>query len=177
MSEASLPWYVLTGGPCAGKTTLILEFEKRGHAVLPEAARMYIEGELAKGKTIPEMRANLLQFEKNILRYHVKLEMAAPQDKTLFLDRGIPDNVAYFRFTGLAVDDELQNAAKIFTYRKVFLLEMLDYANDGARFETAEEAQRIHAEIRRAYQELGYDVLEVPVMPVHERADFILKNL
>ncbi|MBV9159729.1 MAG: ATP-binding protein [Candidatus Kaiserbacteria bacterium] len=171
------PWYVLTGGPCSGKTTLVREIETRGHAVLPEAARAFIEEHLATGETIDEMRKDLLWFEKSILRYHVQIETRAPKDTTLFLDRGLPDNLAYFRFTNLPIDDEVEKAMRFFRYRKVFLLEMLSFANDRARFETEEEAFRIHGLIADAYRELGYDIVHVPVLPVPDRADFILERL
>ena len=171
------PHYVLTGGPCSGKTTLVFELEKQGHAILPEAARMFIEEQLALGKTIPEMRQDLSKFEHDILRRHVELESKVPKDKVMFFDRGIPDNVAYFRFTNLPIDEELRKALDAAKYRKVFFLEMLDYANDEARFETPEEAQRIHSEIRRAYEEFGHIIVDVPVLPIPERAEFVLANL
>src|SRR6185312_6669514 len=48
------PHYVLTGGPCAGKTTVILELQKRGYHVLEEAARSVIDEMLAQGKTLDD---------------------------------------------------------------------------------------------------------------------------
>ena len=71
----------------------------------------------------------------------------------------------------------MQEALDAAKYRKVFFLEMLDYANDEARFETPEEAQRIHSEIRRAYEEFGHIIVDVPVLPIPERAEFVLANL
>ncbi|HTR18849.1 MAG TPA: ATP-binding protein [Candidatus Paceibacterota bacterium] len=171
------PWYVLTGGPCAGKTTLVFELEKLGHAVLPEAARMFIEEQLALGKTIPEMRKDINKFEHDILQRHIELEGNVAKDKVTFFDRGIPDNVAYFRFTNLPIDEEFRRILETTKYRKVFLLEMLEYANDTARFETPEEARHIHNEIRRAYEELGHTIVDVPVLPIPERVEFVLANL
>ena len=116
------PHYVLTGGPCSGKTTLVFELEKQGHAILPEAARMFIEEQLALGKTIPEMHQDLSKFEHDILRRHVELEAKVPKDKMMFFDRGIPDNVAYFRFTDLPIDEELRKALDATNTGKSFSL-------------------------------------------------------
>ncbi len=57
------------------------------------------------------------------------------------------------------------------------MLDLVDFKNDEARNETPEQAMLIHGAIREAYVDQGYDIVEVPVLPVPERADFILKNL
>lgn len=36
-------FYVLTGGPAVGKTTLLKEMQKRGYKIVPEIARGLIE--------------------------------------------------------------------------------------------------------------------------------------
>jgi predicted ATPase len=41
-------WYVITGAPCSGKTSVIRELEKRGYRVVHEVARAYIEGKRAE---------------------------------------------------------------------------------------------------------------------------------
>ena len=44
-------WHVITGGPCYGKTTLIQLLAERGFRKVPEMARLYIEEEVARGRT------------------------------------------------------------------------------------------------------------------------------
>jgi len=171
------PWYVLTGGPCTGKTTTILEFERRGYSVLPEPARMVIAEELAAGKTIQEITADAASLERAIVTRHIELESNEPKNQTLFLDRGIPDNIAYYRKAELPIDEYFQHAIDSVRYRKIFLLDMIDYSNDAERYESPEEARQLHEGIRQAYEELGYEIVRVPVMPVSERVDFILTNL
>jgi len=171
------PHYVLTGGPCAGKTTTIEELKKRGYTVLPEAARTVIDAQLAAGKTIQDVIADPLWLQHAIITHQIELLAQAPKEKTVFIDRGIPDNVAYYRKFGLAFDDMLNNAVEPRLYRKIFLLAMIDFVTDAARYETPEEAQKLHEGIRQAYTELKYEIVEVPVMPVGERADFIVANL
>ena len=171
------PWYVLTGGPCSGKTTLIEEFKQRGYSVLPEGARIVIAAELAVGKNIQDILAEPLALQHKIISHYIELEAEAPRNETLFLDRGIPDIVAYYRKFNLSVDTVLKDALASARYRKVFLLDMIEFANDAERYETPQEAETLHGFIRDAYVGQGYSVIEVPLVPVSERADFILANL
>jgi predicted ATPase len=172
------PHYVLTGGPCAGKTTTIEILRMRGYDVSPEPGRVYFETQFAEGRTIEELLSDMPTLERNILRKHVELERANRKENTLFFDRGIPDCLAYYRVYDVPEDAELQAALAEAQYRKVFLLELIEtFSNDNVRVETPEQARRIHEAIRAAYTERGHEIIDVPVMPVPERVDFIVANL
>ena len=43
-------WYVITGAPCSGKTTLIEQLADKGYRTIPETARLYMENEMAAGQ-------------------------------------------------------------------------------------------------------------------------------
>jgi predicted ATPase len=172
------PHYVLTGGPCAGKTTTIDELARRGYDVSPEPGRMYLERKLKEGKTIEEIFSDISKVEQDLLHEYVDVENANKKDGVMFFDRGIPDCLAYYRIYGVAEDKELREAVSAPKYKKVFLLEMIDtFSNDEVRVESPEKAKRIHEEIRRAYMELGHTIIDVPLKTVEERVDFILANL
>ena len=172
------PWYVLTGGPCAGKTTLINELKDRGYDVSPEPGRIYFEARLAEGKTIPELLSDMPKLEKDILHKHMELEAACSKDVTLFLDRGIPDCLAYYRIYNVPEDQELHDAVSNAHYSRVFLLDLIEnFSNDTVRVETPEQAKKIHDSIRTAYEELGYEIVEVPVLPIAERVEYVLARL
>ena len=173
----AFPWYVLTGGPCSGKTALIDELKQRGYSVFPEPARIVIASELAQGKSIQDILADSRGLQHKILAHYLELETEAPKDQILFLDRGVPDVAAYYRKFNLSSDEVLKNALASVRYREVFLLNMIEFVNDAERYETPQEAAILHRYLRDAYTEQGYDIIEVPVVPVPERADFILKNL
>ena len=171
------PHYVLTGGPCAGKTTLILELKKRGYSVLEESARAVIDEMLAEGKTLADIRNDEGGFQKAVLRRKVTAEAEVPDDTICFFDRAVPDSIAYYRENSIPEDDELWNACRASRYAKIFLLDLLPLVIDEARNESPELAARIQAALDRGYHELGYEPVSVSVMPVKERADFILANL
>ena len=47
------------------------------------------------------------------------------------------------------------------------------FAYDDVRTETEQEDREVHEELREVYERLGYEVIDVPLMPIDERADFI----
>ncbi|HEV3245338.1 MAG TPA: ATP-binding protein [Candidatus Paceibacterota bacterium] len=171
------PWYVLTGGPCSGKTTLVNGLKAQGYSVLPESVRTIISAGLAQGKSIDEIVADPLALQHTIIEHQLELQSQTSKSDVTFLDRAVPDNIAYYRKFGLPLDAAIREGVDAVKYRKVFLLDMIEFVNDAERYESPEEAAELHAAIRRAYQELGYEITEVPILPVSERADFILKRL
>ena len=87
-------WYVVTGGPCSGKTTLLQYLKSLGYHVEFEIARLYIDQELKKGKTLGEIRKNEAGFQMEVLKRKIKLEKTLSQQEQIFLERGIADSVA-----------------------------------------------------------------------------------
>src|SRR3989344_375569 len=170
-------WYVVTGGPCSGKTTVLLELAERGFTVIPEAARVYIETELKKGRKLADIRKNELAFQQGILKTKIDLEKKLPPQKTVFFDRAIPDSVAYYRKCGLLNDTELTKAVQKSIYKKVFVFELLEYSADYARIESKVEAQLLETWLLEAYRALPAPVVYVPRMSVEERAQFVLNGL
>ena len=118
-------WYVVTGAPCSGKTTLINELEKRGYGVVPEMARAYINERLARGETMGEIRKDEALFQKDILEKKIDVEAKLPKEQLVFLDRGIPDTEAYDKLYGIASSELLLDAIKKCSYKKVFVLEVI----------------------------------------------------
>lgn len=171
------PWYVLTGGPCAGKTTLIREFEADGIPVVHESARVIIEKGFAEGKTLEEIRADAVAFGTAIIALDTENLSRHPGTEKVFFDRSVIDNIAYHRILGFEPSAELLAVAERASFSKVFLLDLLDYRLDEARNETPEEAARIHEALEVAYREYGVSVVRVPVLPIPERVEFIFSNL
>ena len=103
-------WHVITGAPCSGKTTLIMELNRRGHTTVPETARALIEEGFRLGKTIGEIRSDELSFQRQILRAKLSMESSLPTTQTIFFDRGLPDSIAYFQFHHLDPSEVLHAA-------------------------------------------------------------------
>jgi predicted ATPase len=169
-------WHVITGTISSGKTTLIEQLAARGYQTVPEAARIYIDQELVKGRTINEIRGDLTALQRGINNLWLSYEQDYRADEVLFLDRAFPDALAFSRVNGLDPNEYL---AGCFTYRyaSVFILEALPLHRDGVRYHDVPTADLIDEWLVRDYTALGYQLVRVPVMPVEERAAFILERL
>ena len=169
-------WYVITGAPCSGKTSVISSLEQLGYRVVHETARAYINEGLDKGKSLDEIKADMSLFEHNIFYRKIEIEASIPDKAIVFLDRAIPDSIAYFRFAGLNPEEPEKESADI-RYRKIFLFDRLRIKHDEVRNENDEDSILIDRLIEETYKTLGYEIMRVPVLPVGRRIDFILENM
>ncbi|MDP2206918.1 MAG: ATP-binding protein [Alphaproteobacteria bacterium] len=175
--EHSTGWVVITGAPSSGKTSVIEDLRARGYAVQGEVARELIEECLRRGLSVEDVRRDGgKQLQQDILRIKSKREAALDPAECVFMDRGMPDSMAYFRLAGLDVAMAAQ-ACMMFRYAAVFIFDRLPLVKDGIRAEDEAAAQKIDDMLRADYQSLGYDPIAVPVMPVTQRSDFILQAL
>ena len=170
-------WYVITGGPSTGKTTVINLLTERGYKTTIEHARHYIDTMKEEGRTVEEIRANKRKFQLGVLDMQIEQEAELSPSDTVFLDRAIPDAMAYYRFLKLEYDKILLDAMKEVAYKKIFILDRLPFVNDYARTEDEQAQKLIHQLIIEVYQSLEFPVVFVPVISPDERVEFILKNL
>ena len=105
-------WYVFTGGPCSGKSKTLEYLASLGYFTFPEIARVFIDLEMAKGKKIEEIRKDEVKFQNKILQMKIELENKLSPEQTVFLDRGIPDSVAYFKEVGLDTKRVIEESRK-----------------------------------------------------------------
>lgn len=170
-------WYVITGAPCSGKTTTLQAIEAKGYKVIYEAARKVIDEGIAAGKTLEEIRKDELDFQRKVLRLKLSIEKQQQGRGLTFFERGIPDSYAYYHLRNASSDRELQLLLKQCHYKKIFLLDRLDYQKDYARTEDDKTAQRLHVLLKRSYKKIHADIITVPVMSIKERVNYILDNL
>lgn len=166
-------WCVITGAPSSGKTAVIFHLEQRGCRVVHEAARTYIEDELKKGRRLQQIKADPLSFERRILSRKLAVESQLPAGERYFLDRAVPDSIAYFRFEGLDSREPLR-LSRLVRYQHVFFFDRLPFARDAVRSEDEKSAESLERLLDMGYRESGYELIRVPVMPVEDRARFVL---
>ncbi len=171
--------YVLTGGPGAGKTTVIQAIEKQGHSVMHEVARALIEEQLASGGEILPWK-NRDSFQQEILSRRLALETREEQSDQgiVFLDRAIPDGIAYYVLEEIDPPADLLETANEASYRGVFILESVDDIQTSDREQNFwEDPEIIQNHIIQVYEALGYSPIFVPRMSVPDRIRFILDHV
>ncbi|MDT7891134.1 MAG: ATP-binding protein [Thermoproteota archaeon] len=170
-------FYVVSGGPCSGKTTLIKYLESKGFPVLHETARKLVEkGILKKEDFLDKNKRDFIQ--RVIFKEQIRAEESVLSYPFVFLDRSVVDGIAYYWIINLEPPREMIEIASKRNYECIFILEQLDkFEKDEVRYEEPEEAKKVHELIVRAYNMLGYKTIRIPVMPVKDRAILILKNI
>lgn len=174
--EVQTNWQVITGAPCSGKSTLIRQLAESGCQTAPEAAREYYERQLAKGRTIEEIRGDKVASVQGILDMMLEIERGLEPDDVVFLDRGIPDVIGFVRQWGMEPNEILPDCFH-HRYATVFMLDRFTVYQDGVRTEDEADTEYLDEWHVRDYAALGYQVVRVPVMPPEERLAFVLDLL
>lgn len=165
---------VITAGPSSGKSSTLREISSRGYNTMPEAASRFIHQKISEGYDAENIRDEF-DFQKELIRLNREIESNI-NGEIVFLDRSLADNIAYMRHQNMGVPENLIEECED-KYDNIFLLERIEFTDDETRNEDEEEAAEIHKQIRKAYRDLGYAVIDVPVVPIDERADIILDKI
>ncbi len=171
---------VIAGGPSSGKTTLINELVKNDYTCYPEVSRAVIRKAQEQGIDQLFLEKPLL-FSELLLEGRVKQFKAAQKedDEVVFLDRGIPDVLAYMHYIGDSYPKSFKQACTTFRYSKIFILPPWKeiYVCDKERYETYEQAQLIFKHLVETYKSFGYELIEIPKDTVSNRIQFVLNEL
>jgi predicted ATPase len=170
-------FYIITGGPGAGKTTLIEALRARGFAVAGEAGRAILKLQQAIDGPAQHHRDAALYAELMLARDMQGYEAMRGVKGPVFFDRGVPELVGYFGMMGLAVPPHFERAAALYRYnRRVFLAPYWPeiYAHDAERKQSLGEAERTAQAAGAIYPRLGYDIVELPRESVEARVAFVL---
>ncbi|MGB7785677.1 MAG: ATP-binding protein [Salinimicrobium sp.] len=171
---------VITGGPGTGKTSVIEALEQNGYFCFHEVSREVIREAQQKGIDQLFLKEPLL-FSELLLEGRIKQhrEASIMSHDLVFLDRGVPDVVAYMNYFGNEYPPVFNEVCKDYLYEKVFILPPWEdiYTEDNERYESYDQAVAIHDELARSYAFHGYEPIEVPCGTIAERTSFILNHL
>lgn len=169
-------FYVISGGPGVGKTTLLQELRRRGIRCVPEPARAIIQAQVRIGGDALH-HANRAKFRDLMLSHGIlDYEAVAERNDPVFFDRGIAELSGY----APPVPDYVHNAIRTYRYNPcVFILPPWKdiYRTDAERTHTWDEAVAVYRDIKQAYSAAGYLIVEVPPATVEQRADCVLKRI
>ncbi|MDR2222994.1 MAG: ATP-binding protein [Flavobacteriaceae bacterium] len=171
---------LIIGGPGSGKTTLIDELTRRGYVCYPEVSRAVTKKAQDQGIDQLFLTEPLL-FSRLLLEGRIDQHKNAEQEDAdlVFIDRGIPDVLAYMHYTGDEYPESFDLACKQHLYHQIFLLPPWEsiYVSDAQRYEDFEQASQIHEHLVDTYKKYGYDLIEVPRDTVDHRIQFILDKV
>lgn len=172
--------FVVTGGPGSGKSSLIKAMAKRGFRIMPEAGRAIIQNQVRiDGPALPW--ADRAVFAELMLGWEMRsYHEAVASDVPVLMDRGIPDVVGYLTLCNLPVPAHIEAAAEIYPYNKqVFLAPYWDaiFTQDTERKQDRQEAEATGIVMAETYIRLGYQIVELPLVGIEQRADFMADRL
>ena len=171
---------VIIGGPGTGKTTIIDGLVAKGHCCYPEISReVTLE---AKKQGIEQLFLEKpLLFSELLLEGRKKQFQNATKEphEIVFIDRGIPDVLAYMHYIGDSYPATFDAACREHTYSKIFILPPWEeiYISDAERYENFEQAKLIYNHLTETYQNYGYKLIEVPKDTMNNRIFFILDEI
>lgn len=173
-------FFVLTGGPGSGKSSLVTALADAGHAHSPEAGRAIIQAQVAiGGQALPWV--DPLAFAELMLSWDIRSHDAARSETgPIFFDRGVPDVLGYLHLQKLTVPVHMENAAARYRYnRRVFIAPPWEeiFSQDSERKQDFAEAVRTFESMAATYTRLGYELIELPRAPLEERVSFVLEAI
>ncbi|MEJ2457995.1 MAG: AAA family ATPase [Novosphingobium sp.] len=167
----------ISGCSGGGKSTLLAELRRRGHAAVEEPGRRIIAEELqGSGQALPWVDLEAFAERAIAMALRDRAE-AASRPGRIFFDRGLIDAaVALEHATGRPV---LQDYASQGYNRRIFMAPPWPeiYETDDDRQHGLKEAIAEYERLLRAYDRLDYDICLLPKASVAERGNFVLDTL
>jgi len=171
---------VISGGPSSGKTSLISALEKQGYSCIHEISRA-ITLEARQNGIAHLFKSEPLLFSELLLKGRVDQFNQANEFESefVFLDRGIPDIVAYLDRNQIVYPNSFVSACESHQYDAIYILPPWKdiHVTDGERYEDYNEAKVLFEYLHKAYETYDYNHVFVPKGTIEERIHFILEHL
>jgi predicted ATPase len=169
---------IISGCSGGGKSTLLEELARRGFSVIEEPGRRIVAAELAgDGAALPWVDAEA--FLKRAIDVALEdLTRASTLPGPVFFDRGLLD--AASGLSELTGEPALRRLSAQWRFNPlVFLTPPWPeiYRQDAERQHGLDAAIAEYERLVHDYPALGYEAVELPKIPVAERADFVLERL
>jgi predicted ATPase len=168
---------VIAGGPGSGKSTLLQALAESGEICYEESSRVLIREQLAQaGRLVPW--GDLSAFAQECSeRMRAQLTDSA-RHRRCFFDRGLPDLIGYLSHGGRSAPDAWRAASRAYASVVFFAPSWREiFVNDAERPQSFVEAQELSAHIRRAYEECGFQLVELVKSSVADRRRQVLDYL
>ncbi len=171
-------FFVITGGPGGGKSSLLQYLNSEGFPCVAETGRKIIKERLLA--SLPPRPAPL-QFARQMFDLDLNNFMSrAAQTATIFFDRSFLDSALLIAENNNAYFEEIRKTLKINRYNtRVFIAPPWKeiYRNDDERDQSFEEAVDTYERLYSWYEDNGYELLLLPKCSVEQRAQFVFNNI
>ena len=171
---------LLIGAPSTGKTSVIQYLKNKGFICFEEISRKVTQE--ARDEGIDHLfKEEPLLFSEKLLEGRIRQFLSAKniQNKKVFIDRGLPDITAYLDMVNMPYPQKFIDANSLYRYDKVFWFPIWEkiYTSDNERYEDIKLAEKIEKYLLESYKSLDYNLIEVPKLSVHQRAEFMLSHI
>ncbi len=169
-------WVVITGPPSSGKTTLLELLASDGELTSGDSTRQLIADVVLSGRDAEEFRF-ADDFQPRVLEAMLAAEQRLDPEDRVFLEYGLPCNIAFHRTESLPLTNGLAEAALAHRYASVFILEPVGWKNDTERVEDEQYQSTVHQHMFDVYREHGYEPIAVPAVSPADRLEFVRDEL
>ena len=168
-------FYVITGGPGAGKTSLLDDLASKGYSYVPETARRIIQERISRGLTPRPDPANFAQqiFDQDWENFISNSNSSS----ILFFDRSFIDSAWMLFDANVDNYNQIKNTYLANRYNNtVFITPPWKeiFRNDEERDQSFEESVQVYERLDKWYREHGYDIIVLPKESIENRARFVL---
>ena len=171
-------FYIITGGPGGGKTSILENLALRGYNYIPETARQIIKGRLSKGFS---PRPDPMVFAQQIFDQDWKNYLSNSNlSSLLFFDRSFMDSACMLFESNADSYYKIRDTHLVNRYnRKVFITPPWKeiYRNDHERDQSFEQSIEVYEKLEKWYRKHGYEMVVLPKDTIETRAKFILSQV
>jgi predicted ATPase len=171
-------FYVITGGPGAGKTSLLENLALKGYNYIPETARQIIKERLSKGLSPRPDPGRFAQqiFDQDWNNFISNSHLSS----LLFFDRSFMDSACMLFESGKDSYNKIRNSHLTHRYNnKVFITPPWKeiYRNDTERDQSFEQSIEVYERLEKWYKGHAYNVIVLPEDTIENRTNFILGEI
>lgn len=167
---------VITGGPGSGKSSLLRALGLQGYSCQKEAARRVILKKDNLNYTPWGDRQGFIR----LVYEQLLIDLRETPEGLVFCDRSMLDCIAYAKEGKLSVPEYLLDFdPSVFYHRQAFILPPWPniYRKEAARQQEFAEAVSLYRFITTTYIDYGFQLIEVPPLPMEGRVEYILERL